>query len=87
MEELVRRLIHKKRPKTKRRLKPSEAFARLFGGNMASNFLLRPKTNDAKDSVMETLSGPVRKFCCQFECGYGHQMPDTVLEETVAINT
>lgn len=31
MEELVRRLIHEKRTKTERRLKPSEAFARHFG--------------------------------------------------------
>ena len=31
MEELVRRLIHEKRAKTERRLKPSEAFARHFG--------------------------------------------------------
>jgi hypothetical protein len=31
MEELVRRLIHEKRIKTERRLKPSEAFARHFG--------------------------------------------------------
>ena len=31
MEELVRRLIHEKRAKTERRLKPSEAFARYFG--------------------------------------------------------
>ncbi len=31
MEELVRRLIHEKRTKTKRRPKPSEAFARYFG--------------------------------------------------------
>ena len=31
MEELVRRLIHEKRTRTKRRLKPSEAFARHFG--------------------------------------------------------
>ena len=35
MEELVRRLIHEKRktPKTERRPKPSEAFARHFGEN------------------------------------------------------
>ena len=31
MEELVRRLIHEKRTRTERRLKPSEAFARHFG--------------------------------------------------------
>ena len=31
MEELVRRLIHEKRTKTERRLKPSQAFARHFG--------------------------------------------------------
>lgn len=31
MEELVRRLIHEKRVKAERRLKPSEAFARHFG--------------------------------------------------------
>ncbi len=31
MEELVRRLVHEKRTKTERRLKPSEAFARHFG--------------------------------------------------------
>ena len=31
MEELVRRLIHEKRTKSERRLKPSEAFARHFG--------------------------------------------------------
>lgn len=31
MEELVRRLIHEKRLKTERRLKPSEAFAQHFG--------------------------------------------------------
>ena len=31
MEELVCRLIHEKRAKTERRLKPSEAFARYFG--------------------------------------------------------
>ena len=31
MEELVRRLIHEKRAKTERRLKPSEVFARHFG--------------------------------------------------------
>ncbi len=31
MAELVRRLIHEKRTKTERRLKPSEAFARHFG--------------------------------------------------------
>ena len=31
MEELVRHLIHVKRTKTERRLKPSEAFARHFG--------------------------------------------------------
>ena len=31
MEELVRRLIHEKRKKTERRLKPSEAFAQHFG--------------------------------------------------------
>ena len=31
MEELVRRLIHEKRTKTKRRPKPSEALARHFG--------------------------------------------------------
>ena len=31
MEELVRRLIHEKRTKTERRLKPSEAFAQHFG--------------------------------------------------------
>ena len=31
MEELVRRLIHEKRTKTERRLKPFEAFARHFG--------------------------------------------------------
>ena len=31
MEELVRRLIHEKRTKAERRLKPSEAFARHFG--------------------------------------------------------
>lgn len=31
MEELVRRLIREKRAKRKRRLKPSEAFARYFG--------------------------------------------------------
>ena len=31
MEELVRRLIHEKRTKSERRLKPSEAFARYFG--------------------------------------------------------
>ena len=30
-EELVRRLIHEKRTKTERRLKPSEACARQFG--------------------------------------------------------
>lgn len=33
MEELVRRLIHEKRSKSERRLKPSEAFARHFGEN------------------------------------------------------
>ena len=31
MEELVRRLIHEKRTRAERRLKPSEAFARHFG--------------------------------------------------------
>ena len=31
MEELVRRLIHERRTKSERRLKPSESFARLFG--------------------------------------------------------
>lgn len=31
MEELIRCLIHEKRTKTGRRLKPSEAFARHFG--------------------------------------------------------
>ena len=31
MAELVRRLIHEKRTKTERRLKPSDAFARHFG--------------------------------------------------------
>lgn len=31
MEEFVRRLIRKKRTKTERRPKPSEAFARYFG--------------------------------------------------------
>ena len=31
MEELVRRLIHEKRTKTERCLKPSEAFARYLG--------------------------------------------------------
>ncbi len=31
MEELVRRLIHEKRTRVERRLKPSEAFARHFG--------------------------------------------------------
>ncbi len=31
MEELVRRLIHEKRTRTERRMKPSEAFARHFG--------------------------------------------------------
>ena len=31
MEELVRRLIHEKRTRTERRLKPSEVFARHFG--------------------------------------------------------
>ena len=31
VEELVRRLIHEKRTKTERRLKPSEVFARHFG--------------------------------------------------------
>ena len=30
MEELVRRLIHDRRTKTERRLKPSEAFARIM---------------------------------------------------------
>ncbi|MDE0717096.1 MAG: hypothetical protein OXH64_04050 [Rhodospirillaceae bacterium] len=32
MGELVRRMIHEKRTKTERRPKPSEAFARHFGG-------------------------------------------------------
>lgn len=32
MEEFVRRLIREKRTKTERRPKPSEAFARYFGG-------------------------------------------------------
>ena len=31
MEELVRRLIHEKRARTERDLKPSNAFARHFG--------------------------------------------------------
>ena len=31
MEELVRRMIHEKRTKTERSLKPSEAFAKHFG--------------------------------------------------------
>ena len=31
MEEFVRRLIHEKRRKAERRLKPSEAFKRYFG--------------------------------------------------------
>ena len=31
MEEFVRRLIHEKRTRTERRLKPSETFARHFG--------------------------------------------------------
>ncbi len=31
MEELVRRMIHEKRTRTERRLRPSEAFARHFG--------------------------------------------------------
>ena len=42
MEEMVRRLIHEKRTKTERRLKPAEAFAQHFRRSMASSFRLRP---------------------------------------------
>ncbi len=38
MEEPVRRLIREKRTKHERRLKPSEAFARYFGGEHGVEF-------------------------------------------------